>query len=94
VFVYEKRLLTLPFAIHASSTFPAETLHLVDRGLLRRGYYADVVAFDPATIADRATYEDPEILSRGMKYVMVNGKVAIDGGEFTGILAGRALRRR
>jgi N-acyl-D-amino-acid deacylase len=94
VFVYQKRLLTLPFAIHASSTFPAETLHLADRGLLRRGYYADVIAFDPATIADRATYEDPEILARGMKYVIVNGKVVIDDGKFTGILAGCALRRR
>jgi N-acyl-D-amino-acid deacylase len=90
--VYEKKVITLPFSIHASSALTAETLHLRDRGLLRPGYFADVIAFDPATVAPRSTYEDPEVLAVGMKYVIVNGKIAIENGEFTKVLAGRGLK--
>jgi N-acyl-D-aspartate/D-glutamate deacylase len=92
-FVYKKKLITLLFTIHQSSAMAAETLHLGQRGLLREGYFADVIAFDPATIADRATYEDPEVLATGIKYVLVNGKIAVENGEYTRILAGRPLRR-
>jgi len=59
---------------------------------LRTGYFADVIAFDPKTIADQASYDNPEVLAAGMKYVLVNGKLAIDGGKFTNTFAGRALR--
>jgi len=93
LYVYEKKVVTLPFAIRASSALAAETLHLADRGLLRGGYFADVIAFDPATVTDRATYEHPDLLATGVKYVIVNGKIAVDGGKYTGALAGRALRR-
>jgi len=93
-YVYKKKLITLPFAIHASSAQVAEFLHIPERGLLREGYFADVIVFDPATVADRATYENPQELAAGMKYVLVNGKPAVDDGRFTGTLAGRALRRR
>jgi N-acyl-D-amino-acid deacylase len=92
-YVYTKKLITLPFAVHQSSVRTAETLHLRDRGLLKPGYFADVIAFDPATIADRSTYEDPEVLAVGMKYVVVSGKLAVENGEYTKVLAGKPLRR-
>src|SRR5262249_53602998 len=66
---------------------------LKDRGKLSPGYFADVIVFDEKTIADRATYENPEVFAEGVKYVIVNGKVAIDGGKFAGALGGRALRK-
>lgn len=92
VYVNEKKTITLPFAIHASSAMAAQTFHLTDRGMLRAGYYADVIAFDPATVADRATYEHPDVLATGMKYVIVNGKIAVEDGKYNGARAGRALR--
>jgi N-acyl-D-amino-acid deacylase len=72
---------------------PAALLHFTDRGVLRVGNCADVIAFDPETIADRSTYEKPEELAIGMKYVVVNGKLAVDNGQYTGALAGHPLRR-
>jgi N-acyl-D-aspartate/D-glutamate deacylase len=92
-YVYDKPLLTLPQAVHASSALTAETLRLPDRGVLGEGRFADIIAFDPKTIADRATYEKPEVLATGMRYVLVNGQIAVDGGRYTGVLAGRPLRR-
>jgi N-acyl-D-aspartate/D-glutamate deacylase len=92
-YVYGNRLLTLPQAIHASTQLTAATLQLQDRGVLAVGTFADVVVFDPATIADRATYVSPELLATGMRYVLVNGRVVVDQGTYTGLLAGRALRR-
>ena len=91
--MYTKKLIPLPFAIRQSSVRTAETLHLRDRGLLKPGYFADMIAFDAATIADRSTYEDPEVLAVGMKYVVVNGKLAVESGEYTKALAGKPLRR-
>lgn len=91
VYVYQKKLITLPFMVHVSSELPAEMLGLDDRGLLRQGYIADVIVFDPATIADQATYEHPEVLASGMKYVFINGTLAVNGGNYTGRLPGRAL---
>ena len=91
-YVFEKKLMTLPQAVHASSAMAAEMLGLADRGVLATGRLADVIVFDPRTIADRATYEQPTLLATGMRYVLVNGRLAVDGGEPTGVLAGRALR--
>lgn len=91
IYVYQKKLITLPFMVHVSSELPAEMLGLHDRGLLRQGYIADVIVFDPATIADKATYEHPEVLATGMKYVFINGTLAVNGGNYTGALPGRAL---
>ncbi|HMA22980.1 MAG: D-aminoacylase, partial [Gemmatimonas sp.] len=68
-------------------------LGLKDRGILEVGAFADVIAFDSTTFADRSTYEQPTLLAVGMKYVLVNGVLAIDDGKFTGAMAGRALRR-
>jgi N-acyl-D-aspartate/D-glutamate deacylase/dienelactone hydrolase len=92
-YVLNRRVITLPRMIQASSLQVAETFNLKDRGKLSPGYFADVIVFDEKTIADRATYENPEVFAEGVKYVIVNGKVAIDGGKFAGALAGRALRK-
>jgi N-acyl-D-amino-acid deacylase len=90
-YVREEKVLSLPEAIRKMSGLPASTLGLRERGLLREGYFADVVVFDPATIADRATFADPHQLSGGVSEVLVNGQVTASGGEFTGRLAGRAV---
>lgn len=92
-YVFNKHVLTLPQAIHRSSGETAATLRLQGRGVLAVGNYADVIAFDTATVADRATYREPTLLAVGMTYVLVNGKLAIDDGKYTGAMAGRALRR-
>jgi N-acyl-D-aspartate/D-glutamate deacylase len=93
LYCYTKRLITLPFAIRSSSSLTAETLRIPERGLVRQGYYADVIVFDEKAVADRATYEHPQELAVGMRYVIVNGKVAVDAGKYTGALPGRPLRK-
>ena len=92
-YVFTDKLISLPFAVRNSSAFTAETFRIPERGLIREGFYADVIVFDPKAISDRATYEAPEVLSAGMKFVIVNGKIAVENEEFTGVLAGRALRK-
>lgn len=92
-YVLNRHVITLPRMIQASSLQVAETFNLKDRGKLGAGYFADVIVFDEKTIADRSTYEKPELFAEGVKYVIVNGKMAIDGGKFVGTLAGRALRK-
>ncbi len=91
-YVLDDHVLTMPQAIHASSQLTAESLQLPDRGVLAVGRFADVIAFDPATVGDRSTYVSPDLLATGMRYVLVNGKLAVDSGRFTGTLAGRPLR--
>jgi N-acyl-D-aspartate/D-glutamate deacylase len=86
-------LLSLPQAIYKMTGGSAAALGLVDRGLLRQGYWADVTVFDPATIAERATYDEPHRYAAGVSTVVVNGVVVVDGGEHTGALPGRVLRR-
>ena len=90
-YVRDEKVLPLAEAIRRMSGLPAATLGLSDRGVLREGSYADIVVFDPAAVADRATFGDPHQLSAGVSEVLVNGKVAISSGAFTGELAGRAL---
>jgi N-acyl-D-amino-acid deacylase len=90
-YVRDEGVLTLPDAIRRMTSLPAATLGLAGRGRLAPGYFADVVVFDPATIADRATFAQPHRLSVGVTEVIVNGRLTIAGGEFTGTLAGRAL---
>jgi len=89
-----EKLISLPFAVRNSSALTAETFRIPERGLIREGYFADVIVFDEKTVADRATYEQPELFSVGMKYVVVNGKVAVDNGTYAGVLAGHALRKQ
>src|SRR5215472_13268649 len=87
----DEQVLTLADAIRRMSGLPAATLGLAQRGLLREGYFADVVVFDPAAISDRATFAAPHQLSAGVTEVLVNGKVAIREGAFAGQFAGRAI---
>ena len=86
-------LLTLPAAIHKTTGASAAALGLHHRGVLRNGCWADVAVFDPARIADRATYDDPHQYAVGVSTVVVNGEVVVDGGEHTGAFPGRVLRR-
>ena len=72
----------------------AKALGLRDRGLLKQGFRADITLFDPATIAQRATYEDPHPFAAGIDTVLVNGVATLQGGDHTGALAGRTLRRQ
>lgn len=90
----ELGVLPLEQAICSSSGLPAEIMGLKDRGLLREGYFADVVVFDPKTFRDKATFEKPHQYSEGMRYVWVNGVLTIDAGKHTGALAGRAIRHK
>jgi N-acyl-D-amino-acid deacylase len=92
--VRDWRWLTLEQAVFKMTGGSAAALGLTGRGVLRVGAAADVVVFDPATIADRATYADPHRYATGVSTVIVNGVVAIDGGDHTGALPGRVLRRR
>jgi N-acyl-D-aspartate/D-glutamate deacylase len=92
VYVREKGLLTLEDAVRKMTSLNAEKIGLVDRGVLRAGAFADVTAFDPARVIDRATYLDPFQYPEGIELVIVNGQVVIDHGTHTGALPGRALR--
>ncbi len=91
-YVREENVLTLEDAIRKFSALPAQRLRLGDRGVLKLGLAADIVVFDPATIRDLATYEDPNQLSVGMRFVLVNGVPVIAEGRMTGALPGKVLR--
>ena len=90
-YVREEKVITLQEAIRRLSGLPATNLGLDHRGFLKEGMFADVVVFDPATIADRATYESPHQYSVGVKHVFVNGIQVLKDGEHTGAKPGRAL---
>jgi N-acyl-D-amino-acid deacylase len=91
-YVREEHALTLPDAIRKFSALPAQRMRLTDRGVLKQGMWADVVVFDPATIRDLATFEQPNQLAQGMAYVLVNGVPVIAEGKMTGALPGKVLR--
>ena len=90
-YVRDDRVLTLPDAIRKLSGLPATNLELDRRGFLKEGMFADVVVFDPAAIADRATFENPHQYAVGMRHVLVNGSQVIKNGDHTGAKPGRAL---
>jgi dihydroorotase/N-acyl-D-amino-acid deacylase len=91
-YVREEKVLTLEDAIRKFSALPAQRLRLTDRGVLKRGMWADVVIFDPATVRDLATFDNPNQLSQGMDYVLVNGVPVIEQAKMTGALPGKVLR--
>jgi N-acyl-D-amino-acid deacylase len=91
-YVREEKVLTLEEAVRRLSGLPATNLELDRRGFLKEGMFADIVVFDPATIADRATFEQPHQYSVGMRHVFVNGAQVLKDGEHTGATPGRALR--
>jgi N-acyl-D-amino-acid deacylase len=91
-YVREEKRIPLEEAVRRLSGLPAENLGLDRRGLLQEGMFADVVVFDPATVADRATYDDPHRYAVGVRHVFVNGVQVLKDGEHTGALPGRALK--
>jgi N-acyl-D-amino-acid deacylase len=92
-FVRDEQLLSLEEAVRKMTSAPAARLGISDRGLLREGYVADLVAFDPLRVRSNATYDEPRCYPDGIEYVAVNGQLVVDGGAHTGALPGRALRR-
>jgi len=93
MFVREKKMFTLPEAISKVTSLPAQILGISDRGILKKGNWADIVLFYPETIGDTATYEEPKSYPEGIQYVFVNGKLVIDQQSVTGNLPGRVLRK-
>jgi N-acyl-D-amino-acid deacylase len=91
-YVRDEKLLPLEEAVRKLSALPAEHLQLRRRGKLGTGYHADVVVFDPATIGDKATFEEPHQLATGMRHVFVNGVQVVKDGQHTGATPGRVVR--
>jgi dihydroorotase/N-acyl-D-amino-acid deacylase len=91
-YVREEKKLTLEDAIRKFSALAAQKMKFTDRGVLKQGMWADVVVFDPATVTDKATFEDPNQLSVGMDFVLVNGVPVISDGKATNALPGKVLR--
>jgi N-acyl-D-amino-acid deacylase len=90
-YVRDERVIPLEEAVRRLARLPADNLGLDRRGRIEEGYFADLVVFDPANIADHATYEQPHQYATGVRDVVVNGRVTLRDGEFAGSLAGRAL---
>lgn len=90
-FVREEKLLSLEDAVRKMTSLPAQFLGMRDRGLLLEGYVADIAIFDPDSIQDHATYADSRRYATGVKYVIVNGNLSVENGEFNGTLNGKVL---
>ena len=90
-YVREEQALTLPEAIRKLTRLPADNLELDKRGRIEEGYFADIVVFDPATVQDHATFEEPHQYATGVRDVVVNGQLALRDGEHTRAFPGRAL---
>jgi N-acyl-D-amino-acid deacylase len=92
-YALDEGVIDLSFAIRSMTSLPAQVYRIPDRGLLKEAMAADVIVFDLATLRDKATFTEPHQLSEGMVHVFVNGQAAIRDREFTGILAGKVLRK-
>ena len=90
-YVREDKVLTLENAVRMMTSLPADFLQMKDRGLLKKGYKADIAIFDPGTIKDNSTYTDARRYSTGTEYVIVNGKISIENSEYNGALQGKLL---
>jgi len=93
VYVRQRRVVDLAAAVRSMTSLPAQVFRLEGRGVVRPGAFADLVVFDPERITDRATYNAPQQLAEGMRYVLINGTIAIDDGNFTGATAGQSVVR-
>jgi N-acyl-D-amino-acid deacylase len=91
-YVRDLQLMPLEQAVRKITSLPAQREHLVGRGLIKEGFFADITIFDPGSIIDKATYTQPAQLAEGVKYVIVNGQVAFENGKATGVMAGKALK--
>ena len=92
-YVREKKVMSLQEGVKKSSSASAAMLGIRERGTIAPGFFADVVVFDADNFTDRSTYEQPTLLAEGMKYVLVNGVLAVSEGRYTGATAGRVLRK-
>ena len=90
----DRKVMPLETAIFKMTGLPARKIQLEDRGVIRPGAFADLVAFDPATVSDTATYSDPHQYPVGVEIVIVNGVITARDGGLTGELAGRPVRGR
>lgn len=93
-YVREKSVITLPEAIYKMTQLPASSLGLTNRGSIKENMMADLVIFDPNTIIDKATFEEPHQYPEGIHFVLVNGQVSIDESKFKGLKAGKVLRKK
>ena len=93
-YVREKRIISLPQAIYKMTKLPAITLGLKDRGLIKEKMKADIVIFDPKTINDKATFENPHQYPEGINFVIINGEISIDNGIFQHLKAGEVLKKK
>jgi N-acyl-D-amino-acid deacylase len=91
LYVRERNVVDLPFAIRSMTSLPAQVFGMKDRGQIRAGAYADIILFDPAKVHDAATYQEPHQLAEGMTHIVVNGVLVRQSGVFTNALAGRVL---
>jgi N-acyl-D-amino-acid deacylase len=91
-YVRDEKRVTLPEAVRRLTGFPAANLGIKDRGLVKPGMMADLAIFDPATIADKATFDSPQQFAVGMHHVFVNGQAVLLDGKMTGARPGRAVR--
>ena len=91
-YVREEQVISLEEAIRWLTRFPAHNLRLEQRGALEKGYFADIVVFDPDTIIDRATFKEPHQLAEGVVHVFVNGGQVLKDGRHTGAMPGRFVR--
>ena len=91
-YVRDEKLMPLELAIHKMTGLPASNVGLKQRGLIREGYFADITIFDPKTVIDRATFEEPNQYPVGINYVIVNGQMEVDNGQRTLVNTGRVLR--
>ncbi|HDD68972.1 MAG TPA: hypothetical protein ENG61_01270, partial [Candidatus Korarchaeota archaeon] len=94
VYVRERRVIPWEEAIRKMTSMPAQKMGLFDRGLLRKGMWADIVVFNPRTVRDRATFENPHRFPEGIEYVLVNGELVVERGTHTGLTPGKVLRHR
>jgi N-acyl-D-aspartate/D-glutamate deacylase len=93
-YAIEDKVITLEHALRSASGLPADVLKLPERGYLKVGYYADVVVFDPEKFRDQATFDKPHQYATGVRYLFVNGVLAIENGEYTKALPGKVLRHK
>ncbi|WP_461787875.1 N-acyl-D-amino-acid deacylase family protein [Pedobacter sp.] len=92
-YVLQKKVMSMSWAIHRATGLTAETFGIKDRGLVKEGFYADLIVFDPKKVKVNSTFANPEQLSEGMEYVFVNGVKAVEQGKGTGSLSGEIIKK-
>jgi len=91
-YAIEDKIIPLGHAVRSASGLPADILELPQRGYIKTGYFADIVVFDPKTLRDKAKFDDPHQYADGVRYLLINGTMAIEQGKYTEKLPGRVLR--